>query len=159
MGAVNALVLTVSDRVSRGEATDTSGPAAVAVLAGLGITADLAVVEDGIESVGGVLRAAVEVGRPLVVTTGGTGLAARDLTPEATKAVIEREAPGIAEAMRAATFGKLPMGMLSRGVAGVAGSTLIVNLPGSEKAVREGLEVVGPVLGHALALLAGDTRH
>ncbi len=156
---MNALVLTVSDSVSRGEAEDRSGPAAVEVLADLGIVADLGLVEDGVESVRTALLAAVEVGRPLVITTGGTGLAARDLTPEATSSVIERPAPGISEAMRAATFGVLPMGMLSRGVSGVAGSTLIINLPGSVKAVREGLEVVGPVLGHAMDLLAGDTGH
>lgn len=159
MGALNALVLTVSDRVSRGLAEDHSGPAAVALLAGLGVEADLGVVADGVETVGDALRAAVEAGRPLVLTTGGTGLAARDLTPEATAMVIERPAPGIAEAMRAATFGTLPMGMLSRGVAGVAGNTLIINLPGSEKAVREGIAVIGPVLAHALDLLAGHTEH
>jgi molybdenum cofactor synthesis domain-containing protein len=156
---MNALVLTVSDSVSRGEAEDRSGPAAVEALAELGIAADLGLVEDGVESVRTALLAAVEVGRPLVITTGGTGLAARDLTPEATSSVIERPAPGISEAMRAATFGVIPMGMLSRGVSGVAGSTLIINLPGSVKAVREGLEVVGPVLGHAMDLLAGETGH
>lgn len=156
---MNALVLTVSDSVSRGEAEDRSGPAAVEALAELGITADLGLVEDGVDSVRTALLAAVEIGRPLVITTGGTGLAARDLTPEATSSVIDRPAPGISEAMRAATFGVVPMGMLSRGVSGVAGSTLIINLPGSVKAVREGLEVVGRVLGHALDLLAGDTGH
>jgi molybdenum cofactor synthesis domain-containing protein len=156
---MKSLVLTVSDRVSRGEAEDRSGPAAVEALATLGISADRDVVADGIESVAAVLQAAVADGRPLVITTGGTGLAARDHTPEATSSVIERPAPGLVEAMRAATFGALPMGMLSRGVAGVAGTTLIINLPGSEKAVREGLAVIGPVLGHALDLLRGDTAH
>lgn len=156
---MNSLVLTVSDRVSRGEAVDTAGPAAVEALADMGIDADLAVVPDGVSSVGDALRAAVVVHRPLVVTTGGTGLAARDLTPEATHGVIEREAPGIAEALRNASLAVTPHAMLSRGVAGVADATLIVNLPGSEKAVRESMAVLAPVLGHALALLAGDTDH
>ena len=156
---MRALVLTVSDRVSAGTAVDTSGPAAVALLAEVGIEADLAVVPDGIDSVGGALREAVRDGRPLVVTTGGTGMAARDLTPEATRGVIEREAPGIAEAIRAASLEVTPHAMLSRGVAGVAATTLVINLPGSERAVRESLDVVLPVLPHALELLAGDTGH
>jgi molybdopterin adenylyltransferase len=156
---VRALVLTVSDRVSAGTAVDTSGPTAVALLAEVGIEADLAVVPDGIDSVGGALREAVRDGRPLVVTTGGTGMAARDLTPEATRGVIEREAPGIAEAIRAASLEVTPHAMLSRGVAGVAATTLVINLPGSERAVRESLDVVLPVLPHALGLLAGDTGH
>jgi molybdenum cofactor synthesis domain-containing protein len=156
---VKALVLTVSDRASKGEAEDTAGPAAVQALAGMGIEADVEVVPDGVESVSEALRAAVVVGRPLVLTAGGTGVAARDLTPEATRLVIEREAPGIAEALRAASLAVTPHGMLSRGVAGVARTTLIVNLPGSEKAVRESMEVLAPVLGHALRLLAGDTGH
>ena len=156
---MRALVLTVSDRVSAGTAVDTSGPTAVALLAEVGIEADLAVVPDGIDSVGGALREAVRDGRPLVVTTGGTGMAARDLTPEATRGVIEREAPGIAEAIRAASLEVTPHAMLSRGVAGVAATTLVINLPGSERAVRESLDVVLPVLPHALELLAGDTGH
>lgn len=156
---MKALVLTVSDRASKGEAEDTAGPAAAQALAGMGIEADVEVVPDGVESVSGALRAAVVVGRPLVLTAGGTGLAARDLTPEATRLVIEREAPGIAEALRAASLAVTPHGMLSRGVAGVARTTLIVNLPGSEKAVKESMEVLAPVLGHALRLLAGDTGH
>ena len=100
------------------------------------------------------LRTAVERGYPLVVTTGGTGMAPRDLTPEATRSVIEREAPGLAEAMRAVTFGVNPHGMLSRGVCGIAGSTLIVNLPGSVRGARESLEVVAPALKHGLELLS-----
>lgn len=156
---MKALVLTVSDRVSAGEATDTAGPAAVEMLAGVGIEADLAVVPDGIESVAGALRSATDESRPLVVTTGGTGVAARDVTPEATRQVIDREAPGLAEAMRAASLEVTPHAMLSRGVAGIAGSTLVVNLPGSEKAVRESLAVVLPAIPHALRLLSGDTGH
>jgi molybdopterin adenylyltransferase len=156
---MKALVLTVSDRVSKGAAVDTAGPAAVEALAEIGIEADLAVVADGVEPVSETLRAAVVIDRPLVVTAGGTGLAARDLTPEATRLVIDREAPGIAEAIRAASLAVTPHGMLSRGVAGVARRTLIVNLPGSEKAVRESMEVLAPVLGHALQLLAGNTDH
>jgi molybdenum cofactor synthesis domain-containing protein len=92
----------------------------------------------------------------LIVTTGGTGLARSDVTPEATRRVLEREAPGIAEAMRAGTASKTPLAMLSRGVAGTRGASLIVNLPGSPKAVRECLEIVLPVLQHAVALLRGE---
>ncbi len=156
---MKALVLTVSDRVSKGEAVDTAGPAAMEALTAIGLEADIAVVPDGVESVSEALRAAVVIRRPLVVTTGGTGLAARDLTPEATRLVIDREAPGIAEALRAASLAVTPHGMLSRGVAGVARRTLIVNLPGSEKAVRESMDVLVPVLTHALDLLAGHTEH
>jgi molybdenum cofactor synthesis domain-containing protein len=150
---VKAAVLTVSDRVSRGEADDRSGPAAAELLAELGFeVADVRVVADGIDTVAAALRALLPVAG-LIVTSGGTGFSARDLTPEATSAVIERPAPGIAEAIRAATFGKNPHGMLSRGVAGIAGSSLIVNLPGSERAVRESLAVIGPALRHAVELL------
>ena len=95
----------------------------------------------------------------LIVTTGGTGLGPRDNTPEATLHVIEREAPGIAEAMRAESLKETPMAMISRGVCGVLSGTLIVNLPGSPKAVRESFAVIAPVLPHALDLLAGKTRH
>lgn len=107
---------------------------------------------DGVESVSETLSNLA--GRhELIVTTGGTGFAPRDLTPEATRLVIERDAPGLAEAMRAVTFGKVPHGMLSRGVCGIAGATLIINLPGSVKAVNESLDVVGPALRHAVELL------
>lgn len=156
---MNALVLTISDRVSRGEAVDTSGPAAVELLAAVGIVADLDVVADGVEIVAERLAKAVSMLRPLVITTGGTGVAERDQTPEATLLVIEREVPGLAEAMRSATFGRVPAGMLGRGVAGIAGSTLIVNMPGSEKAVRESMEIVLPAIPHAMQLLSGDTEH
>ena len=150
---MKAAVLTVSDRVSRGEAEDSSGPAAAELLGELGFdVVSIEVVADGVDSVSAALSALLpQVG--LIVTSGGTGLSARDLTPEATSVVIERSAPGLAEAMRAATFGKNPHGMLSRGVAGIAGSSLIVNLPGSERAVRESLAVIGPALWHAVELL------
>jgi molybdenum cofactor synthesis domain-containing protein len=157
---MSAVVLTVSDRVSRGEAQDRSGPAAAAKLAEFGFgNADVHVVEDGVESVRTALIVLARDHR-LIVTTGGTGFSPRDLTPEATRLVIEREAPGLAEAMRAATFGKIPHGMLSRGVAGIVGSTLIVNLPGSVKAVEESLDVIGPALQHGTELLiGGQTDH
>jgi molybdenum cofactor synthesis domain-containing protein len=95
----------------------------------------------------------------VILTTGGTGLGPRDNTPEATRRVIEREAPGITEAMRAESLKVTPMAMISRGVAGVASETLIINLPGSPKAVRESFAVIQPVLAHAVDLLAGNTRH
>ena len=158
---MKALVITVSDRVSAGAAEDRSGPEAMARLSDLGFTvADVVVVPDGIESVEAALREAMAEGVGLVVTTGGTGLAPRDLTPEATRRVIERRAPGLVEAMRAATFGVNPHGMLSRGVAGVAGSTLIVNLPGSVRGVTESLDVIGSALRHAVELLEDrETDH
>ncbi|MDJ0496783.1 MAG: MogA/MoaB family molybdenum cofactor biosynthesis protein [Acidimicrobiia bacterium] len=157
---MRAVVVTVSDRVSAGEAVDGSGPAAVAKLEEYGFAgAEVVVVPDGVESVSQTLSILVEH-HELIVTTGGTGFAPRDLTPEATRLVIEREAPGLAEAMRAVTFGKVPHGMLSRGVAGIAGGTLIVNLPGSVKAVNESLDVIGPALQHAVELLIeSETDH
>jgi molybdenum cofactor synthesis domain-containing protein len=152
---MKAVVVTVSDRVSRGEAEDLSGPAAAAKLAALGFhDVVVVVVPDGVESVRDKLVELVAT-YDLVVTTGGTGFAPRDLTPEATRLVIEREAPGLAEAMRAATFGRFPHGMLSRGVAGIRGDALIINLPGSVKAVEESLDVVAPALEHGIELLIG----
>jgi len=151
---VRALVITVSDRVSRGEAEDRSGPAAVEALVAAGFETGSTVVADGVESVATVLRSSVAEGFDLVVTTGGTGMSPRDLTPEATRSVIEREAPGLAEAMRAATFGVNPHGMLSRGVCGIVGATLIINLPGSVRGVVESLEIVIPALRHAVELIA-----
>jgi molybdenum cofactor synthesis domain-containing protein len=149
---MRAAVITVSDRVSRGEAEDRSGPRAAELLGDLGFSAVVSVVPDGIESVETAIRRTIADGCVLVVTTGGTGFGVRDLTPEATERVIERRAPGLAEAMRAATFGVNPHGMLSRGVAGIAGSAVIANLPGSVKGVEESLGVIGPALGHAVQL-------
>ena len=124
---MNAVVLTVSDRVSAGIGVDESGPAAAAILEQQGFSASVELVPDGVEPVEGFLRSAVESGIPLVVTTGGTGFAPRDLTPEATRRVIERPAPGLVEAMRSSTFGMNPHGMLSRAEAGIAGKTLIIS--------------------------------
>lgn len=151
---MKAVVITVSDRVSRGEAEDRSGPAAVQILEALGFETGLDLVPDGVEPVSAALRQWTGSGVDLVVTTGGTGFGERDVTPEATRSVIERPAPGLAEAMRAATFGVNPHGMLSRGVAGIVGSTLVMNLPGSVSGVEESLEVVGPALTHAVELLS-----
>ena len=152
---MKAGVLTVSDRVSRREAADLSGPRAAELLAGWGFITEVRVVPDGLEEVEAGIRGFLAEGVSLVVTTGGTGLAPRDQTPEATRRVVEREAPGLVEAIRAATFGANPHGMLSRGVAGIAGETLVLNLPGSVAGVEESLAVVGPALCHACELLAG----
>jgi molybdopterin adenylyltransferase len=153
---IRAAVVTVSDSVSSGENEDRSGPLVAELLTGLGFAVvDRSVVPDGVDSVSTELkRLASNVS--LIVTTGGTGLAARDVTPEATLGVIDREVPGIAEAMRSATFGLIPFGMLSRGVAGLRGSCLIVNLPGSSKAVEEGLDVIGPSLLHGVEVATGE---
>lgn len=160
MADLTAAVLTVSDRVSAGAAEDGSGPAAAAMLeqAGFRVVAT-SVVPDGVGPVADAIRDLC-ANATLVVTTGGTGLSPRDLTPEATRSVIEREAPGLAEAMRAATFGKNPHGMLSRGVCGTVGNSLVVNLPGSVRGVEESLGVVLPALEHGVRLLVGvDSRH
>ena len=150
---MKAVVITVSDRVSRGEAEDRSGPAVAAALSRIGFTdVTTEVVPDGIDSVAAALRSGAAAAA-LVVTTGGTGFAPRDLTPEATRLVIEREAPGLAEAMRAVTFGSNPHGMLSRGVCGIVGSSLIINLPGSVNGATESLDAVATALTHAVELL------
>ena len=151
-----AAVVTVSDSVAAGTAEDVSGTVAAAALEELGFTvAESVVVADGIDSVANALKRLSDA-VSLIVTTGGTGLSPRDLTPEGTRLVIDREVQGISEAMRADTFGKVPFGMLSRGVSGLRGGCLIVNMPGSPKAVAEGFAVVGPVLAHAVDIANGN---
>lgn len=150
---MRAAVITVSDRVSRGEAEDRSGPAAAEVLESVGFSCERFVISDGVPEVEAGLRHALSTDVDLIVTTGGTGMAPRDTTPEATRNVIEREAPGISEAMRSATFGTNPHGMLSRGVSGIVGGTLIINLPGSVSGVTESLAVIASALSHAVALV------
>lgn len=152
-----AAVITVSDKGYRGQRTDTSGPALCALLTGRGYTVvHTALVPDEqalIQSE--LLKCADELSVDLVLTTGGTGFSPRDITPEATMAVIDRPTPGIAEAMRAASMRITPRGCLSRGTAGIRKRTLIVNLPGSEKAARENIEAVLEPLEHGLAILLG----
>jgi len=156
----SAAVLTLSDQGAAGRREDTSGPAIRERLAELGIAiGDHAIQSDDSDAIVARLREWVAQGLDLIVTTGGTGFGPRDNTPEATKRVIEREAPGLAELMRADGLSKTPMAALSRGICGIAGSTLIINLPGSERAVRENLDALAPVLPHALQLIAGDTEH
>ncbi len=147
-------ILTVSTSVAAARNEDESGRllAELALRAGADVVAH-GVVSDDQAAIEAWLRQQMTAGVALILTTGGTGFTPDDVTPEATRAVIEREAPGLAEAMRAESLRHTPMAMLSRGLSGIAGQTLIVNLPGSPKAVRECFGVIAPVLGHAVALL------
>lgn len=155
---IRAVVITVSDACSRGERKDASGELLVQLLRELGAEiVATRILSDDPDPLTDALREFADWRNVnLIVTTGGTGLGPRDNTPEATLAVIEREAPGLAEAMRIETLKQTPMAMISRGVCGVRSGTLIINLPGAPKAVRESFDVIKPVLSHAIALLAGS---
>jgi molybdopterin adenylyltransferase len=158
---VNAAVLTVSDGVSAGVREDTSGDVLEELLRDAGFEVERTVVTDDAQVISDAIRRLSDSGAAVVLTTGGTGFAPRDVTPEATRAVVQREAPGIAEAIRADALARTPHALLSRGVAGLHGATLVVNLPGSPGGCRDGFEVLRPALRHGLELAAGDTatRH
>jgi molybdenum cofactor synthesis domain-containing protein len=151
-----AVVVTASNRASAGVYADRSGQALAEGLRELGFAVEGPHVRpDDVEALAAVLREAVASGADVVLTTGGTGLSPTDVTPEATRAVIEREAPGIADAVRRAGEAQVPTSVLSRGIAGTAGRTLVVNLPGSTGGVRDGLAVLGPLLPHVVSQLRG----
>ena len=162
MEPIRAGVVTVSDRGYAGEREDVSGPLLADLLREMGAeVVSLTVVPDERAVIERTLAALADQGLvDLVVTTGGTGPTPRDLTPEATQAVIEREMPGLVEVLRFEGYRKTPLAVLSRGVAGIRGRTLIVNLPGSPRAVREGMETLSPILPHAIKMVRGrDTEH
>lgn len=156
--AIKVGILVVSDGVAAGTREDASGPAIEAWAAERGHSiSERAVVADDAASIESALAALADSGRAdLILTTGGTGLTARDVTPEATLAVLERQAPGIAEAMRAHGASKTPYAWISRGVAGTRGETLIINLPGSPSGVSDGLAVIDRFLAHAVQLIRGQ---
>jgi len=162
MEAIRAGVVTVSDKGYAGEREDASGPLLADLLREMGAeVVSQVIVPDEQADIAQVLAALADEARvDLVVTTGGTGPAPRDVTPEATQAVIDREMPGLAEVLRSEGYHKTPLAVISRGVAGIRGQTLIVNLPGSPRAVREGMETLAPILPHAIKMLRGvDTEH
>jgi molybdopterin adenylyltransferase len=154
-------VITISDRCARGEMTDTAGPAVVAMLQREWPQAEITtrLLADDETAIAGLLEELAGLHAALVLTVGGTGLGPRDVTPEATRRVIDREAPGLAEAMRARSAERNPYAWLSRGVAGLRGSTLIVNLPGSRRGAEESFEAIAPLLRHALEVASGAQTH
>ncbi len=167
---IRARVITVSDRSARGERPDTSGPLAVELLTAAGYRVDSALVPDGAESVSAAIGIAITDGARLIITSGGTGIGPRDLTPEGTRPLLLRELPGIAEELRRYGASHTPLAVLSRGLAGIAGiaggsdagrlgvdgpGSLVVNLPGSTAAVEQGLSVLLPLVPHVLAQLDG----
>jgi len=158
---VRAVVFTVSDACARGEREDASGKALVELLKQAGaIVVEAIVLSDDLGPLSAALKHTAERNDVnLIITTGGTGLGPRDNTPEATRQVIERDVPGLSETIRSQSLKATPMAMISRGVSGVCSGTLIINLPGSPRAVRESFEVIKPVLAHAVDLLAGQTFH
>ncbi|HEY0156417.1 MAG TPA: MogA/MoaB family molybdenum cofactor biosynthesis protein [Thermoanaerobaculia bacterium] len=157
---IPARVITCSDAAARGDREDRSGPAVRDLLEANGFTVDaVVVVADTIEFIATAIVDGTEAGNRLVVTTGGTGIAPRDVTPDATMKVCEKLIPGFGEVMRAASLQKTPMAPLSRAQAATRGTALVVNLPGSEKAAVENLQAVLHLFPHALELLAGQTAH
>jgi molybdenum cofactor synthesis domain-containing protein len=154
---VKAAVVTVSDGVHAGVRKDTSGDALESLLRDEGFDVSRRVVPDETSEIAGVISELSDSGVLLVLTTGGTGFAPRDVTPEATRRVIDREAPGISEAIRSDALSRTPHALLSRGLAGLRGGTLVVNLPGSPGGCRDGFAVIRPALVHGIELAAGDT--
>ena len=153
-------VVTVSDRCFRGECEDRSGPAISDCFREICERVEFRLVPDEKDLISAsLIELSDDLGADVIFTTGGTGFAPRDVTPEATKAVIEKDVPGISEAIRAKSFEITDRAMLSRAVSGIRGKTLIINLPGSPKAVRESIEVVLPVLPHAVETLSGNTQN